>query len=47
MPPRWRLPLLALGLVSLAFGIAGGLARLTPGVPAPAAAVVLHGPLMV
>jgi hypothetical protein len=44
--PRWRLPLLALGFVSLAFGVAGGLARLSP-LDVPHTAVVLHGPLMV
>ena len=47
MPPRWRVPLLVLGFVSLAFGLAGGLARFTPIVPAPAAALALHGALMV
>ena len=47
MKPRWRLPLLALGLVSLAFGIAGGLARLTPSIQVLPAAIFLHGPLMV
>jgi hypothetical protein len=47
MPPRWRLPLLFLGFVSLAFGVAGGLARLTPSLEVPASAVALHGPLMV
>ena len=46
VPPRWRLPLLALGFLSLAFGIAGGLARLTP-LPVLPVAIVLHGPLMV
>ena len=46
MPPRWRLPLLALGFVSLALGIAGGLARLTPFGFLPAA-ISLHGALMV
>ena len=46
MPPRWRLPLLALGFVSLALGIAGGLARLTPFGLLPAA-ISLHGALMV
>jgi hypothetical protein len=35
-----------LALVSLAFGIAGGLARLTP-VPVSISALALHGPLMV
>jgi hypothetical protein len=47
LPPRWRLPLLLLGFLSLAFGIAGGLARLAPAVPAPAGALVLHGAVMV
>jgi hypothetical protein len=46
MPPAWRLPLLALGFVSLALGVAGGLARLAP-IAAPPSAVALHGPLMV
>lgn len=46
LPPRWRLPLLVLGFLSLAFGIAGGLARLAP-LPMPGHAVALHGPLMV
>lgn len=46
MPPRWRLPLLALGFVSLACGVAGGLARLTPFAFLPAA-ISLHGALMV
>ena len=46
MPPRWRLPLLALGFLSLAFGVAGGLARLTPFGLLPAA-ISLHGALMV
>ena len=46
VPPRWRLPLLVLGFVSLAFGIAGGLARLTP-MPVLPVAIALHGPLMV
>ena len=41
-----RLPFLVLGFVSLAFGIAGGLARLGP-FEAPAMAVAFHGPLMV
>jgi hypothetical protein len=47
MPPRWRLPLLALGFVSLVLGVTGGLARLTPALGAPAAAMALHGALMV
>ncbi|MEO8202365.1 MAG: hypothetical protein ABI630_00780 [Betaproteobacteria bacterium] len=47
MPPRWRLPLLFLGFVSLAFGVAGGLARLTPSLGVAPAAIALHGPLMV
>lgn len=47
LPPAWRVPLLVLGVLSLAAAVAGGLARLTPGVPAPTGAVALHGPLMV
>ena len=46
MPPRWRLPLLVLGFVSLAFGVAGGLARLSS-FDVPGTAIALHGPLMV
>lgn len=46
LPPRWRAPLLALGFVSLAFGVAGGLARLSPLAVTPNA-IALHGPLMV
>ncbi len=46
MPPRWRVPLLVLGFVSLAFGIAGGLARLSS-LDVPGTAIALHGPLMV
>ncbi|HEX7218933.1 MAG TPA: hypothetical protein VF280_06900 [Burkholderiales bacterium] len=42
----YRLPLLALGFVSLAFGVAGGLARFSA-LDVPASAVALHGPLMV
>jgi hypothetical protein len=42
----YRFALLALGFVSLAFGVAGGLARLTP-FDAPPAAIALHGALMV
>jgi hypothetical protein len=44
--PRFRLPLLALGFVSLALGVAGGLARLSA-VNVPGTAIALHGPLMV
>jgi hypothetical protein len=44
--PRWRLPLLVLGFVSLAFGVAGGLARVTQ-LPVSIHVLALHGPLMV
>jgi hypothetical protein len=45
--PR-RAPLLALGFASLLLALAGGLARLGwSAVPAPAAAIALHGPLMI
>jgi len=47
MTPRARLPLLVLGFAALAFGVAGGLARLSAGMPAPAGAIALHGGLMV
>jgi hypothetical protein len=47
MPPRARVPLLVLGFLALAFGVAGGLARLGAAVPAPAGAIALHGALMV
>jgi hypothetical protein len=46
VPPLARLPLLFLGFVSLAFGAAGGLARLSA-LEVPASAIALHGPLMV
>lgn len=46
MSAGFRFPLLVLGFVSLAFGIAGGLARLSP-LPVPGTAIALHGPLMV
>jgi hypothetical protein len=42
----YRLGFLVLGFVSLAFGVAGGLARLTPMGVTPSA-IALHGPLMV
>jgi len=42
----YRLGLLVLGFVSLAFGVAGGLARLTP-LPVAPSAIALHGALMV
>jgi len=45
--PIYRLPLLVLGFVSLALGVAGGLARLGVQIPAPAGAIALHGALMV
>jgi hypothetical protein len=45
--PR-RAPLLALGLLSLLLAVAGGLARLGwSAIPAPTAAIALHGPLMI
>jgi len=44
--PKLRLPLLALGFVSLVLGIAGGLARLSA-FDVPGTAIALHGPLMV
>ena len=46
MSAGFRFPLLVLGFVSLAFGIAGGLARLSP-LTVPGTAIALHGPLMV
>ena len=42
----YRLPLLVLGFLSLVFGIAGGLARLSA-FEVPGTAIALHGPLMV
>jgi len=47
MAPRWRLPLLFLGFLSLVLALDGGLARLTPGLAAPGAAIAWHGALMV
>ena len=46
MPPRWRLAFLAAAFVSLAAGVAGGLARVAPLAVAPTA-VAMHGALMV
>lgn len=47
-PAWWRLPLLALGVVALAFGVGAGLARLGVEMPLRAAAAAgHHGPLMV
>ena len=46
LPARWRIVFLALGFVSLAFGLAGGLARLTP-LDVTGNAIALHGALMV
>lgn len=48
LPPRARIPLLALGFVALVLGVASGLARLGLVVDATAAALAgMHGPLMV
>jgi hypothetical protein len=48
IPPRWRFPLLVLGVLSLASGVLGGLLRVGFGwLPAPSAAPALHGALMV
>ncbi len=48
VPPALRLPLLALGFVSLLAGVGAGLARLGWHLPLPASETVLrHGPLMV
>ena len=43
---NWRLPFLALGFISLVFGVAGGLARLSP-IDVSLNAVAFHGALMV
>lgn len=42
-----RLPLLALGMLALVAGVAGGLARLGGHALLPGAAAAWHGPLMV
>ncbi len=47
VPAAKRLPLLALGLVTLVAAVLAGLARIGWGVPAPRAAVSIHGALMV
>ena len=48
LPPRARLPLLALGFAALVVGVGAGLARLGATVPAFAASsAAMHGPLMV
>jgi hypothetical protein len=48
LAPRWRAPLLILGFVSLASGIAGGLVRAgLASMPAPQFSIPLHGALMV
>lgn len=46
IPPRWRIAFLAAAFFSLAGGVAGGLARLSPLEVAPTA-IALHGALMV
>lgn len=48
LPPRARIPLLALGFVALLFGTGAGLARLGVPIDATAASLAgMHGPLMV
>lgn len=48
LPPRARLPILVLGVVSLVCGVAAGLARLGVAMDATAASLAgMHGPLMV
>lgn len=46
LPPPARVPLLVLGFVALVAGIAGGLARLGAGLPAPVMDIAWHGALM-
>ncbi len=43
LPPAARAPLLVLGFLCLAAGVAGGLVRLGTEVPAPAAGIAWHG----
>ena len=47
LPPRARVPLLALGLVALVAGVLAGLARMGVGSPSTGALAAWHGPLMV
>jgi aryl-alcohol dehydrogenase-like predicted oxidoreductase len=47
LPPRARVPLLALGLVALVGGVLAGLARLGVGDASTGALAAWHGPLMV
>jgi hypothetical protein len=48
LPPRWRFPLMIMGMLALAGGAAGGLARLGwPAVGVGPAAALGHGPLMI
>jgi hypothetical protein len=48
LPPRWRVPLLVLGFLSLLAGLAGGFARLGfEPMPVSDDGVLLHGALMV
>jgi hypothetical protein len=46
LPPAGRAPLLALGLLALVAGVAGGLVRMGVTTPAPAAGIAWHGALM-
>lgn len=46
VPPRWRVPFLALGMLALVGGVLAGLARIGWAVPA-AAQPLDHGPLMI
>lgn len=45
--PRWRLPFMMLGLLSLLGGLTGGLVRLGWPLPASAEVTAFHGPVMV
>jgi hypothetical protein len=48
LPPRWRLPFMAMGMVALAAGVAGGLARLGWPIAGVGPSTALsHGPLMI